>query len=582
MWGKSFNALGDSARVVDIAGLLRKQFSEKLARSIHGLLFICAVAIVILFGIPVQAQVTTAQYNNARTGANVRETVLTPRNVNAKKFGKLFSIRIDGAVFAQPLYLPQLRIPGKGVHNVVFIVTEHDSVYAFDADHHSAQPLWHTSFIHPDCGVTTLSSDDVQCPDLGPEIGITSTPVIDATTGTMYLIARTKEHDNAGHVQYAQRLHALDVTTGKEKPIGPVLIRASVDGTIQGRPARLDFDPLRNNQRSALLLANGRLYIAWASSCDMGNYHGWMLAYDAATLKQLGIFNASPDTEKSGIWQSEKGIASDRAGNVFVSTGNGIFNAATGGRNYGDSVLKLKLMKAGLMVRDYFTPFDNQKLYEIDRDLGSGGPILLPDQPSAHPHLLAVAGKGGTIYLIDRDKMGKFHADNDSHAVQTIHVAEGGAFGSGAYWNQHLYYVFNEDYLKDFAIRGGKLSPNPVNQANMKFHYPGATPTISASGSANGIVWVVASRGWETDDRPAVLHAFDAANVQHELYNSEQNSSRDRAGTAVRFTVPTVANGHVYLGTATEVEVYGQIRVTGGPTNRRFHASAPAITSTGQ
>lgn len=545
--------------VAEIAGEFVRQFSNMPRRRYALAIWVGLFACLQLFTPQARAQVTTAQYNNARTGANIRETILTPRNVNSKRFGKLFSIRVDGAVFAQPLYLPQLSIPGKGIHNVVFIVTEHDSVYAFDADHFSAKPLWHTSFLHPECGVTTVPSDDVQCPLLGSEIGVTSTPAIDANTGTLYLIARTKEKDNAGHVRYVQKLHALDVTTGKEKPNGPIGIRASVDGQSQGQAARVDFDPLRNNQRSALLLANGKLYIAWASSCDVGSYHGWVMVYNAATLKQVGVFNASPDTERSGIWQGEKGIAADAAGNIFFTTGNGIFDVFKGGRNYGDSVLKMKLTKAGLTVRDYFTPFNHDKLYEIDLDLGSEGPILLPDQPGAHPHLLTVAGKGGTLYLIDRDKMGNFHAGDDSHAVQTIHVAEGGAFGSAAYWNQHLYYVFNEDYLKDFAVKGGQLSEKPVAQATTKFHYPGATPTVSSAGATNGIVWVVASRGWEIDPRPAVLHAFDASNVAHELYNSEQNSSRDRAGIAVRFTTPVVANGRVYMGTANGVEVYGAL-----------------------
>ena len=517
------------------------------------LTFVCAI----LSGIPCFAQVVTAQYNNARTGVNPYETVLTPRNVRARHFGKLFSLKVDGQVFAQPLYLPQVRIPHKGVHNVLFVVTENDMAYAFDADHYSQRPLWQTSFIQPERGVTTVPADDAQCPLLGPEIGITSTPVIDETTGTIYLVVRTMEKDAASHRSYSQVVHALNVHTGAEQFADPALVQASVDRKTSSGPARVEFNPLRQNQRSALLLSRGRVYVAWASSCDVGDYHGWLMVFDSQTMKMLGTFNTSPDGYQGGIWQSDEGPAADLQGDVFVSTGNGDFNAASGGRDFGDSVLKLLFREQIVSVRDYFTPFNERELNESDKDLGSGGPVLLPPQPGTHPHLLIVAGKGDTLYVLDRDHMGHFEKGNNSHAVQTIRVAPGGAFGSVAYWNQHVFVVFNEDPLKDFELRNGRLSEKPVAQSTVVFHYPGATPTVSANGSTDGIVWAVASRGWETYERPAVLHAFDAANVRREIYTSEQNSDRDRAGPAVRFTVPMVANGHVYVGTKTEIDVYG-------------------------
>src|SRR6202453_486136 len=389
-----------------------------------------------MMGLRASAQnVTTSQYDNARSGANRVETILTPRNVNVRQFGKLFTLKVDGDVYAQPLFVAGLEIPGKGRHDVLFVATEHDSVYAFDAYGHPALPLWHVNFLRK--GVTTVPEDDVECPFIAPEVGITSTPVIDADTGTLYVLARTKESTGSPSSRYTQRLHALDVTTGLEKFGGPVAIRATIRGRGAGsRSGKVEFDPLRENPRAALLLANGSVYLTWGSSCDVGPYHGWVMAYDAHSLKQKAVFNASPDGDDGGIWAGDTGPAADKAGDIFVATGNGRFDANKSGRDYGDTLLKLD--GQSLKIKDYFAPFNVDALDASDSDLGSGGPMLLPDQPGSHPHLAVVAGKGSTLYLVNRDHMGHWQPGSDSHAVQTMHLPNG-VFGSMTYWNHFVY-----------------------------------------------------------------------------------------------------------------------------------------------
>jgi hypothetical protein len=503
-----------------------------------------------LLGVYLAAQVTTWQYDNARTGANTRETILTPGNVNRVHFGRLFSFRVDGDVYAQPLYLPSVDIPGKGRHNVVFVATEHDSVYAIDADGKSPAPLWQASFIKAS-GVDTIPARDVECPFIEPELGITSTPVIDYATGTLYVLARTKESTGWFSSEYVQRLHALAVTTGAEKFGGPVKIQASVKGGARDATnGQVAFDPLKENPRGALLLANGNVYLTWASSCDVRPYHGWVVSYDAGTLRQTGVFNTSPDSGESGIWQGDAGPAADDEGNVYVVTGNGKFDAIFDGRDYGDSVLKLA--GHGLALLDYFTPFNQSELNANDDDLGSGGPVLAPGD-KGHPHLLLVAGKGATLYVIDRDRMGHFHSADDSHAVDTVRPSGTPSFGASAYWQRHIYLIPGNVVLRDLLLVNGHVTQAAL--ANELIPAPGATPTVSANGTRDGIVWALASAGWQTGH--AVLHAWDAANIEHHLYSSEQQSGRDRAGIALRFTVPTVANGKVYVGTKGELDVYG-------------------------
>lgn len=502
------------------------------------------------------AQITTAQVDNARTGAYLKETTLTPQNVNPQQFGKLFTFRVDGDIYAQPLFVPGVEIPGKGKHDVIYIATEHDSVYAFDAYGNPSTPLWHVNFLA--IGSTTIPERDVQCFFISTEIGITSTPVIDLKTGTLYVLARTKGQHLFSANEYHQQLHALAITSGVEKLGGPVEIQAAVNGKGDGsKNGRVNFEPLRENPRAALLLSNGTVYLSWASSCDVGPYHGWVIAYDARTLKQRAVFNDSPDADDGGIWASDTGIAADQDGNVFAATGNGRFDAAKGGRDYGDSLLKLHLDGSGLGVRDYFTPFNEQHLNVTDNDLGSGGPVLLPDQVGPYPHLAIVGGKAPVLYVINRDHMGHFQPDSDSHAIQTI-PTNGGIFGATAYWNQNVYLLSDADVLRDYEVRNGKLVYKAASAFSLRDH--AATPTVSANGDKEGIVWIVSSKGWNSPDRTAVLYAVDASNVAHELYNTEQNPSRDRAGLALRFNIPTIVNGHVYIGAKHEVDVYGLLR----------------------
>ena len=496
------------------------------------------------------AQVVTAQYDNARTGSNPRERRLTPRLVNAATFGKVGALPVDGDVYAQVLYLPSITIPGKGKRGVIFVATEHNSVYAFDASAVGA-PLWRVNLSGADG--ETLAARDVACPFIRPEVGITPTPVIDTTTGTIYVLARTKEHG-----RYVQRLHALDVTTGAPRH-APVEISASVRGSGAGSVGGVvAFDARRENPRAALLLTNGRVILSWASSCDVGPYHGWIMAYDARTLAQVAAFNATPDGADGGIWQGDAGLAADANGHIFAATGNGTFDAATGGRDYGDTILELSLGANGFGVVDYFTPFNEKVLNEQDGDLGSGAPLLLPRQPGPHPDLLFMGGKGGGVYLLDRARLGKFKRGADSVAVQEL-TAPGMVMGASAYWNGHVYSLWSNDAIKAFALTNGRLSATPTAQGSHKFTDPGATPTVSSNGGTDGIVWVVETRTWNGSDRPAILHAYDASNVARELYSSELNAARDRAGAAVRFAIPTVAAGRVYVGAKGEVDVYGPI-----------------------
>lgn len=509
--------------------------------------------IVCVFSLAAKAQMTTSQYDNARTGAYLHETALMPQNVNPQRFGKIFTLKVDGDVYAQPLFLAGVEIPGKGRHDVVFIATEHDSVYAFDAYGNPSTPLWHVSFLTS--GTSTIPARAVQCPFIVPEVGITSTPVIDARTGTLYVLARTQQGHMLTSNAYHQQLHALAVTTGVEKFGGPTEISASMHGRGAGSAGgNLTFEPLRENPRAALLLANGTVYLSWASSCDVGPYHGWVMAYDAQSLKQQAVWNASPDADDSGIWASDTGPAADKDGNVYVATGNGVFDAANGGRDYGDSLLKLHFDGSSMKAADYFAPFNVDELDKNDGDLGSGGPMLLPDQAGPHPHLAVVGGKAPLIYVLDRDHLGHYVATGNTHAVQTIPTV-GGIFGSMAYWNHHVYVLSSGDALRDFAVVNGKLTPNGTS--SFKFEDHAATPAVSANGNRNGIVWVVSSKGWDSSDRIAVLHAVDATNIAHELYNSSQNAGRDSAGKALRFNIPTIVNGHVYVGAKSEVDVYG-------------------------
>jgi hypothetical protein len=511
--------------------------------------------IFILAALPVFGQIATSQYNNLRTGANLNEKILTPKNVNSRHFGRLGAFKVDGPVYAQPLYVPDVDVPGKGRHNVLYVATEHDSVYAFDAERPGDPPLWQVSFLDPQRSIQPVSGYELQCPFIRPEVGITSTPVIDMHTGTLYVLARTRVYHRASPNDYMQHLHALAITTGVEKFGGPKLIQASVPGVgAGGAGGQVTFDALHENPRASLLLVKGNVILSWASSCDVHPYHGWVMAYDAETLAQKAVLNVTPNGTEGGIWASDTGPAADASGNIFVPTGNGTFDAALGGRDYGDSVLKLD--PSSLAVLDYFTPFDQEKLSNEDADLGSSGPTLLPDQPGPHPHLLLQPTKGGTIYVIDRDRMGKFQRNRNA-ILQQIELGRGG-YGAMAYWNGHAYLAASNDYLRDYAVSGGTLKP--AVQSTTHFDNPGATPAVSANGTRNAIIWAISTRTWNGDGRPAVLYAYDATNISHPIYSSVENPPRDHASLATRFVVPVVVNGRVYFGTRDEVEVYGLLK----------------------
>ncbi len=498
-----------------------------------------------------QTSVWTYHNDNARTGGNTNETILTPANVNASAFGKLFSCPVDGYVYAQPLYIPGVAIPGRGLHNVLYIATEHDSVYAFDADN-GGPPLWQTSFINPAAGVATVLWTTANDATVIPEEGITSTPVIDTNSATLYAVATTVEN---GVVCY--RLHALDIRTGLE--ITNTLVQASY-GVISPESGSVDFTAYSQNQRCALALVNGSIYTGFASHEDLGTYYGWVLGWDARTLAQTGVYNDAPQGGQGGLWSSGNGPAADPAGNLYVLTGNADVvtnNASLNLNDYGDSFLKLSTSN-GLNLVDYFTPFNQAYLNTDDQDLASGGGLVLPDEvgSAAHPHLLVGCGKEGRIYLVDRDNMGHYNANSDSQIVQEIPGAVKGVFGSPAYINGRLYYHAVGDVLTAFRFSGGELVPTPESQSPVTFGYPGATPVATADGTNNGIVWELKLDGYSTP-APAVLYAWNATNVSLELYDSAQAGGRDDGPLAVEFTSPVVANGKVYVAGAYGVAAYG-------------------------
>jgi IPT/TIG domain/Fibronectin type III domain len=518
----------------------------------------------------------TRDVDNMRTGLNPNETVLTPANVNAATFGKLFSYSIDGVADASPLYVANLNIPAQGYHNVVYVATEHDSVFAFDADALQSTPLWQVSFINPAAGVTTVPDTDVgatgctpQC-NISPEIGITGSPVIDPTTNTLYVVALTKEVSN-GNTHYYHRLHALDITTGAEKFGGPVLLQASVPGTGAGSSGgQLPFVSLVENQRPALLLSNGIVYIAFAAHSDQIPYHGWVLGYSASTLQQTLVFNTSPNATSfgAGIWMSGDGLATDTSGNLFFVTGNGIFDVNTGGVDYGDTLLRINQTTGAVL--QYFTPADQSNDNANDIDLGSGGVILLPDQAgsTAHPHLALTAGKDGTVYLVDRDSMGGYNANNNGQIVQSVvnEFPNGtnttGNFKAPVYWNGNLYYSADADHIKSFSIANAQMSTAPTAKSSYVLNYPGGTLEVSANGTTNPILWAIQRVDLDPTGSgtmgPGSLHALDATNVANELYNSNQASGgRDKLDYTCKWSAPLVANGKVYVASESLLSIFG-------------------------
>jgi len=502
---------------------------------------------------PARAQVLTGQQNNARTGADTTETRLSPRNVNVRTFGHLFRIPADGDVYAQPLVMPRLRLGDGRIRDVLFVATEHGSVEAWDADSATGHPLWRAGFARPEAGVTAIPNRDLHCPFIKPEVGITCTPVIDAQSATLYVLVRTREPGTGGATRYVQRLHALDVATGRERAGSPIEIQGAVKGAGSGSlDGRLAFDPLRENPRASLLLAGGRVWLCWASSCDVGPYHGWVMSFDPKTLASSGSFVTSPDADDSGVWQSDTGPAADGLGRVFVITGNGKFDGDRGGRDFGNSVLAFD---GAARLLDSFTPHDQASLDAQDGDLGSGGPILAGGDANG-PLRLVFGSKAGRVYVLDPAHLGGYNQARDAGALQSFE-ASSGEYGAPAYWNGHVYIQGSDVPLRDHPLKKGRLSERPVAESKDTMPNPGATPTISAHGRRDGIVWLIQSKPFGSEDRPAIVRAFDASNVAVELWNSEQNAARDRAGIALRFNTPTVWGGRVYVGTRGGIDVYG-------------------------
>jgi hypothetical protein len=480
------------------------------------------------------------------------KTFLTTANVNSTTFGKLFAFPVDGFIVAEPLFVYNVTIPNKGTYNAVYVVTENDSVYAFDGAGKNATPLWQDSFINPAKGITPVpcadTGSDPHCPFV-TTIGISGTPVVDPASGTLYLVAATKENG-----KYFQRLHALDITTGAEKFGGPVVIKAKVKGTGSGsKNGVVSFSALHESQRPALLLSNGTIYIGWASYGDIKPFHGWVLAYSAGTLAQTAILNTTPNGSDGGVWESGGGPSTDSAGFVYLQTGNGTFDINHGGVDYGDSFLKLDPTKLTLV--DYFTPFDQHLLNVDDMDLGSSAGLVLPTQAGKFPSEILSADKTGLLYLVNRSNMGKFNP-KINHVIQMVQGSAGGYWSSPAYWNGNVYYWGRSDFLSQYSLTKGLLSKSPLWQSPEQIPI-GSTPSVSANGASNGIVWALESHASEKVVPPAVLHAYDATNVSTELYNSNQAGKRDLAGVGISFCVPTVINGKVYVGTRTELDVYG-------------------------
>ena len=509
------------------------------------LVILSLVALLFLSGLALAEpprNVLTYHNDTARTGWNPFETILTPAKVAGGQFGFLFADKVDGQVYGQPLYVSHLNLPDKGFPNVLFVVTEHDSVYALDADH-AGKIFWQDHFTGISNGVTisTVSEEDVNgCDQITPEIGITDTPVIDLATQTIYLVAMTKEISAGPVTNFVHRLHTLDLATGSEKPGSPVVIQASVPQTKSGDI----FNPISYKERCGLVLSNGVVYTTWASHCDFnhwGTYHGWLIGYDAQTLQQKYVFNSTPNGSEASFWASGVAPALDENGRLFLMTGNGTYDGLAN-QDWGDSFIRLEANgQNDLQVTDSFTPSNQANLSDNDQDLGSGGALLLPEEVGSllHPHLLVGAGKDGVVYLVDRDNMGGFR--NINLNVQAVTLT-GREFGIPAYFNHNLYFGFSEGKLSQVGISNGVLSL--IRSVDPTLGFPGAVPSVSSNGTSHGILWVAVG----TSKNPT-LRAYNANSLKL-LYESKVRS-------VTKFAVPTVVNGKVYLGGSGFVQVFG-------------------------
>jgi hypothetical protein len=507
-------------------------------------------------------------FNNAtRTGVQSSETILTPANVNSASFGKRFTFSVDGYLYAQPLYAGGLGMPDGAVHDVVIASSVHGTVYAFDADgNNPAQGyLWKTSVVPT--GETQVTTTDYGCPNPDPETTLLSSPVIDRSTGTLYAVSKTK---NTVSGAFIQRLHAISLLDGSEKFGGPVNITASIPSTSgDGQVGNvLTFDALKENQRSALLLANGTVWIAWASHCDIGPYHGWVMGYNASTLAQSAVYNNTPNGSDGGIWMAAGGPAADAQGSIYVIGGNGTFNPPT--NDLGDAGIKLTPPTAGLTptVADYFVPSNQLALSNADLDVGVSQPVLFSDPASGvAPNLMVETDKTGRIYLLNTADMGTYDTgtngpDSLNGDLQDFTIG-GNIFNNFAYFNGNLYVGGSGLPLRTYTFTpgssttAGSFSTTPGTQTT--FNMPGggssggAGPNISANGSMNGIAWATTHSGSNV-----ILYAFDASNLATELYGSDQaTGSRDLGPVPVKFTSAVVANGHVFVGGQGALVVYG-------------------------
>lgn len=528
--------------------------------------FLPLVSAVLLSAAPVYAQtdVLTWHNDNFRTGQTTGEAILTPGNVTSSRFGLLAKVTVDGKVDAQPLYVSALDVAGKGKHNVLFVATEHDSLYAVDAD--TGAVLWQKSLL----GSGETTSDARGCNQVTPEIGITATPAIDRNAGphgTIYVVAMSK--DAVGN--YYHRIHAIDLSTAAEQFNGPVVVKATYPGSGDGSSnGTVTFDPKQYKERPGLLLANGTLYTSWSSHCDIRPYGGWMMTYNPTTLAQTGVLEFVPNGSDAAPWNAGAGPAADAAGKVYISLGNGTFDTTLtpagfpSRGDYGNSLVKVALTGGGLVPTDYWTMYNSNSESSTDTDLGSGGLMLLPDFVDAGGvtrQLLVAAGKDHNVYVTDRNNMGKFSASDNSTLYQELAGAlPGGEWSSPAYFNSNVYYGSVGQNLRSFAVSAAKLVGSPVQTTPTTFGYPGTTPSVSAYGVTGGIVWAT------ENSSNAVLHAYDAGNIGTELYNSGQAANgRDQFGAGNKFIAPTIANGKVYVGTINSVGIFGFVRQKAAP-----------------
>jgi hypothetical protein len=491
-----------------------------------------------------------------RTGRNTSESTLTLKNVNVNSFGKLFLLSTDGLVDAQPLYVPNLTVSG-ATHNVVFVESENATAYAFDADNGGL--LWQVTAL--EAGET--ASDDRNCGQVAPTIGITSTPVIDMSSGphgTIYLIAMSRDSSD----NYYQRLHALDVTTGAEQFGGPIDIAAKFPGTgDNSQGGYVIFDPKQYKERAGLLLLNHTIYTSWASHCDIRPYTGWLMSYDEGTLAQKSVLNVTPNGNEGAIWAAGAGLAADSSGNIYFDDANGTFDTTLNSNgfpingDFGNGLIKVSTKNKKMAVADYFNMYNTVSESNGDEDLGSGGAMVVPNikDSSGGVHELVVgAGKDENIYLADRTNMGKFNPNNNSQIYQELTGAlSGSVFSSPAFSQSTIYYGASGDYIKAFTFNSSaQLNSTPQSKTPTAFGYPGATPSISGSTKKDMILWATENTS------PAVLHAYNAVNLAVELYNSNQASGgRDHFGNGNKYITPMIANGKVYVGTEAGVGVFG-------------------------